>query len=40
MRYIIEDRKYRFKSAFDTKIGAYIRTGSLYPWQKKRQMER
>lgn len=29
MRYIIEDKKYRFKSAFDTKTGAYVRTGVL-----------
>lgn len=27
MRYIIEDKKYRFKTAFDTATGAYIRTG-------------
>ena len=29
MRYIIEDRKYRFRSAFDTESGAYVRTGVL-----------
>lgn len=29
MRYIIEDKQYRFKTAFDTKTGAYIRTGVL-----------
>ena len=29
MRYVIYDRKYNFKSAFDTKTGAYIRTGIL-----------
>ena len=29
MRYIIEDEKYRFKSAFDTETGAYVRTGVL-----------
>ena len=29
MRYIIEDKKYHFKSAFDTKTGAYIRTGII-----------
>ena len=29
MRYIIEDKKYRFKSAFDTETGAYVRTGVL-----------
>ena len=29
MRYIIEDKKYRFKSAFNTKTGAYVRTGVL-----------
>lgn len=29
MRYIINDRKYNFKSAFDTETGAYIRTGIL-----------
>lgn len=29
MRYILEDKKYHFKSAFDTETGAYIRTGVL-----------
>lgn len=29
MRYIIEDKQYRFRTAFDTKTGAYIRTGIL-----------
>ena len=29
MRYIIDDKKYNFKSAFDTKTGAYVRTGIL-----------
>ena len=29
MRYIIDDEKYHFKSAFDTETGAYIRTGIL-----------
>lgn len=29
MRYIIEDKKYHFKSAFDTRTGAYVRTGIL-----------
>lgn len=29
MRYIIDDKKYHFKSAFDTETGAYIRTGIL-----------
>lgn len=29
MRYIIEDEEYCFKSAFDTKTGAYVRTGVL-----------
>ena len=29
MRYIIEDKKYLFKSAFDTETGAYVRTGIL-----------
>ena len=29
MKYIIEDQKYRFKFAFDTKTGAYVRTGIL-----------
>ena len=29
MRYIIYDKKYRFKSAFDTKTGVYARTGVL-----------
>ena len=29
MRYIINDKKYRFKSAFDTETGAYVRTGVL-----------
>ena len=29
MRYIIEDKKYHFKSAFDTVTGAYVRTGVL-----------
>ena len=26
MKYIINDKKYRFRSAFDTETGAYIRT--------------
>lgn len=29
MRYIIDDEKYRFRSAFDTDTGTYIRTGIL-----------
>lgn len=29
MRYVIDDKKYQFKSAFDTKTGAYVRTGIL-----------
>lgn len=29
MRYIIDDKKYHFKTAFDTETGAYIRTGIL-----------
>lgn len=29
MKYIIEDKKCHFKSAFDTETGAYIRTGIL-----------
>ena len=29
MRYIINDEKYHFKSAFDTETGAYVRTGIL-----------
>ena len=29
MRYIIEDKEYHFKSAFDTETGAYVRTGVL-----------
>ena len=29
MRYIIDDKKYHFRSAFDMKTGAYIRTGIL-----------
>ena len=29
MRYVIDDKKYHFKSAFDTKTGAYVRTGIL-----------
>lgn len=29
MKYIIEDKKYNFKFAFDTDTGAYIRTGIL-----------
>lgn len=29
MRYIIHDKRYQFKSAFDTKTGAYVRTGVL-----------
>ena len=29
MRYIIRDEKYRFRSAFDTVTGAYVRTGIL-----------
>ena len=29
MRYLIEDKKYHFRSAFDTTTGAYVRTGIL-----------
>lgn len=29
MRYVIHDKKYHFKSAFDTKTGAYMRTSIL-----------
>lgn len=29
MRYVINDKKYHFKSAFDTETGAYVRTGIL-----------
>ena len=29
MRYVIDDTKYRFRSAFDTETGTYIRTGIL-----------
>lgn len=29
MKYIIDDSKYHFKSAFNTKTGAYVRTGIL-----------
>lgn len=29
MKYIIDDKKYHFKSAFDTETGAYVRTGIL-----------
>lgn len=29
MKYIIRDKKYRFKSAFDMETGAYVRTGIL-----------
>lgn len=29
MRYVIDDKKYHFKSAFDTDTGAYVRTGIL-----------
>lgn len=29
MRYLIKDKKYKFVSAFDTKTGAYMRTGIL-----------
>ena len=29
MKYIIQDEKYSFKSAFDTNTGAYVRTGIL-----------
>ena len=29
MRYIVHDKKYNFKYAFDTVTGAYIRTGIL-----------
>lgn len=29
MKYIINDEKYHFKSAFDTETGAYVRTGVL-----------
>lgn len=29
MQYVVEDKKYRFRYAFDSKTGAYIRTGIL-----------
>ena len=29
MKYVIDDAKYHFKSAFDTETGAYVRTGIL-----------
>jgi hypothetical protein len=29
MRYIIHDKKYHFKSAFDTETGFYVRSGIL-----------
>lgn len=29
MKYIIFDKKYNFKTAFDTETGAYVRTGIL-----------
>ena len=29
MKYVIKDKKYNFKFAFDTKSGAYVRTGIL-----------
>ena len=29
LKYIIQDKKYRFRSAFDTDTGAYVRTGVL-----------
>ena len=29
MKYVIEDKKYNFKSAFNTETGAYVRTGIL-----------
>lgn len=29
MQYVIDDKKYHFKSAFDTETGAYVRTGIL-----------
>ena len=29
MKYIIHDKKYSFKSAFDTETGSYVRTGIL-----------
>ena len=29
MRYIMEDKKYNFKTAFDTQSGMYVRTGIL-----------
>lgn len=29
MKYVVKDEKYRFMSAFDTKTGAYVRTGIL-----------
>lgn len=29
MKYIIHDKRYHFKSAFNTKTGAYVRTGIL-----------
>jgi hypothetical protein len=29
MRYIIDDKQYHFKAAFDTETGTYVRTGIL-----------
>ena len=29
MRYVIDDKKYHFVSAFDTEKGTYVRTGIL-----------
>ena len=29
MKYVIRDKKYRFVSAFDTKSGAYVRSGII-----------
>ncbi len=34
MRYIINDKKYRFQSAFDTETGTYVRTGILDEYGK------
>jgi len=39
MRYIISDEKYHFKSAFDTKTGAYVRTGILDVYGKDTGVE-
>ena len=29
MKYIINDERFHFKSAFDTETGAYVRTGII-----------